>query len=78
MCWLRLVLVAFSVLAGYAVYLAFDPTDSLAAAAKSHSPGKFSGMPCEVYRVLRLESHWYSVAFYTHEEWGRRNTLNCE
>jgi hypothetical protein len=59
-------------------YLVFDPTDSLAMAAKSHSPGKFSGIPCEVLSVLKLESHWYSVAFYTDEEWGQRNALNCE
>jgi hypothetical protein len=59
-------------------YLVFDPTDSLAIAAKSHSPGKLSGIPCEVPRVLRLESHWYSVAFYTDEEWGQRAHLDCQ
>jgi hypothetical protein len=68
----------FAGVANNTIYLVFDPTDSLAVAAKSHSPGNFSGMPCEVYRVLRLESHWYSVAFYTDEEWGQRNALNCE
>src|SRR5206468_9766209 len=67
----------FAGVANNTVYLVFDPTDSLAVAAKNHSPGKFSGMPCEVTRVLRLESHWYSVAFYTDEEWGQRNALNC-
>jgi hypothetical protein len=59
-------------------YLVFDPTDSLAMPAKSHSPGKFSGIPCEVPRVLRLESRWYSVEFYTDEEWGQRAHLDCE
>jgi hypothetical protein len=39
------------------VYLVFDPADSLSAAAKSHQAGKFSGIPCEVPRVQRLESH---------------------
>jgi hypothetical protein len=58
-------------------YLVFDPTDSLAMAAKRRSAGKFSGVPCEVLGVLRLESHWYSVAFYTDEAWGERNTLDC-
>jgi energy-coupling factor transporter transmembrane protein EcfT len=58
------------------VYLVFDPTDSLAA-AKSHRPGKFNGIPCEVPLVRRLESHWYSVLFYTDEWWGRRNRLDC-
>jgi len=68
----------FAGVANNTVYLVFDPTDSLAVAAKNPSPGKYSGVPCEVPRVLRLESHWYSVVFYTDEEWGQRNTLNCE
>ena len=59
------------------VYLLYDPTDSLSAAAKSHSPGQFSGIPCEVPRVQRLESHWYAVTFYTEESWGKRNRLDC-
>lgn len=68
----------FAGVANNTVYLVFDPTDSLAAAAKSRSPGKFSGIPCEVPRVLRLENHWYSIAFYTDEEWGQRNALDCK
>ena len=68
----------FAGVANITVYLVFDPTDSLAVAAKSHSPGKFTGLPCEVLSVLRLESHWYSVLFYTDEAWGQRNALNCE
>jgi hypothetical protein len=52
------------------VYLVFDPEDSLAKAAKSRSPGKFSGIPCEVPGVQRLESHWYSVLFYTNTDWN--------
>jgi hypothetical protein len=68
----------FAGVANVTVYLVFDPTDSLAAAAKRHSPGKFAGIPCEVFRVLRLESHWYSVLFYTDEAWGQRNRLNCD
>lgn len=68
----------FAGVANNTVYLVFDPTDSLVLASKSHSPGTFSGIPCEVLRVLRLESHWYSVQFYTDEAWGQRNTLNCE
>jgi hypothetical protein len=51
------------------VYLVFDPADSLAAPAKSHSAGKFKGIPCEVYRVRRLERGWYSVQFYTDANW---------
>lgn len=52
------------------VYLVFDPSDSLAAAAKKHSSGKFRGIPCEVPLVRRLESRWYSVVFYTDTGWG--------
>src|ERR1700675_2796280 len=59
------------------VYLVFDPADSLSAAAKSHEPGQFSGIPCEVPRVQRLESRWYAVTFYTEESWGERNRLSC-
>ncbi len=55
------------------VYLVFDPKDSLAAAAKSHSSGKFSGIPCEVFNVKRLENHWYTVLFYTDTDWGHCN-----
>ena len=59
------------------VYLVFDPTDSLSVAAKSRRAGWFSGIPCEVPRVQRLESHWYAVTFYTEESWGERNRLDC-
>jgi hypothetical protein len=59
------------------VYLVLDPDDSLSAAAKSHRPGRFSGIPCEVPRVQRLESHWYAVTFYTEESWSEGNRLNC-
>lgn len=51
-------------------YLVFDPTDALFAAVKRHSSGKFHGIPCEVSRVRRLESRWYSVEFYTDTGWG--------
>jgi hypothetical protein len=54
-------------------YLVFDPTDSLSRAARSHSPGKFSGIPCEVYRVRRLESYYYTVLFYTDTDWDHCN-----
>ncbi|MGC2528472.1 MAG: hypothetical protein WA639_12040, partial [Candidatus Acidiferrum sp.] len=58
------------------VYLVFDPTDSLSAAAKGNHPGKFDGIPCEVPVVHRLESYWYTVQFYTDEFWGRHGTAN--
>jgi hypothetical protein len=52
-----------------AVYLVFDPNDSLGVAARSHSHGKFQGIPCEVPPIRRLESQWYSVQFYTDSDW---------
>jgi hypothetical protein len=59
------------------VYLVFDPKDALSAAARSHQPGKFEGLPCEVFLVHKLESHWYTVRFYTDESWGSRGALDC-
>jgi len=50
-------------------YLVFDPTDSLANAAKSTVPVRFSGIPCEVPGVFRLEKQWYAVRFFTSEDW---------
>jgi hypothetical protein len=52
------------------VFLVFDPTDSLSAAALNHQPGKYTGIPCEVPSVGRLESRWYTVVFYTGQNWG--------
>ena len=51
------------------VYLAFDPSESLKEAASRKLPGKFPGLPCEVASVHRLESHWYTVMFYTNSDW---------
>jgi hypothetical protein len=51
------------------VYLVFDPNDSLAA-AKTRSPGKLKGIPCEVVHVRRVENHWYVVLFYTDTDWN--------
>ena len=54
---------------GNPVYVVFDPNNSLSTAAASHKSGKFSGIPCEVYRVRRLESRWYTVQFYPKQKW---------
>ena len=51
------------------VYLVFDPSDALSLSLKSHSAGRFSGIPCEVPEVRKLESHWYTVLFYTDTDW---------
>jgi hypothetical protein len=54
-------------------YLVFDPSDSLSTAANSRAPGKDSGLPCKVWRVRRLESHYYTVLFYTDTDWSHCN-----
>jgi hypothetical protein len=53
----------------WTVYLVFDPTDSLSAAASHRESGKLSGIPCDVDEVRRLESHWYSVTLSMNEWW---------
>jgi hypothetical protein len=53
------------------VYLVYNPTDSLSGVSQSGRPGKYPGLPCEVYRVSRLESQWYTVQFYTNTFWDR-------
>lgn len=53
------------------VYLVYDPTNSLSTAASNRQSGKFVGIPCEVPNISRLESQWYTVTFYTNQEWGR-------
>ncbi len=53
----------------WTVYLVFDPTDSLSAAARSRASGKFNGIPCDVDEVRRLESHWYTVTLAMNEWW---------
>jgi hypothetical protein len=55
----------------WTTYVVFDQTDSLSAAAKSNSSGKFKGIPCHVDIVRRLESHWYSVTLSMNEWWDR-------
>jgi hypothetical protein len=43
------------------VFLVFDPTNSLAAAAHNNQFGKFKGIPCDVSEVDRMDSHWYLI-----------------
>ena|SRR5690348_3467580 len=58
-------------------YLVFDPNDSLYSAVTSHSPTvKIRGMLCGVSRVDRLQSHWYSVVFYTDTGWDDCAQMN--
>jgi hypothetical protein len=53
------------------VFLVFDPTDSLAGAAEALPPIKARALPCEVFRVRRLDRQWYAVLFYTDTYWGQ-------
>jgi hypothetical protein len=57
------------------VFLAFDPADALAPADGIERPGKLSGLPCAVFQVRRLESHWYTVQFFTNTYWYQND---CE
>jgi hypothetical protein len=51
------------------VYLVYDPNDSLVSPARNHSGRNANGVACDVWQVHRLESHWYSVVFYTNTAW---------
>jgi hypothetical protein len=51
------------------VYLVYDPSNSLAEAARRHAAGKYAGIPCPVPSVRRLAKEWYSVEFYTDQTW---------
>ncbi len=55
----------------WTAYVVFDPRDSLSEAAKGGLSGRFSGIPCSVDYVRRLESHWYSVVLGVNEWWDR-------
>lgn len=52
------------------VYLVYDPSDSLRSSAGRNEPPRVHGIPCNVVLIHRLERQWYSVRFYTDEEWG--------
>jgi hypothetical protein len=52
------------------VYLVFAPDDSLEQSPKNQASGKFTGLPCEVDEIHRLEKDWYTVLFYTDTDWG--------
>jgi len=52
------------------VYLVFDPKNQLVPTSNIGRSGKYQGIPCEVYRVRRLEQDWYIVQFYTEQDWN--------
>jgi hypothetical protein len=57
----------------FSVFLVFDPADSLSGPAKNGQWGRLNGIPCEVSRVRRMDSHWYIVFFdgyVSQSSWG--------
>ena len=50
-------------------YLVHDPTNSLAAVANRKDPIRSKALPCDVWRVSKLQSTWYAVTFYTNQVW---------
>ena len=48
-----------------------DPTDSLAYAAATGASGTYRGLPCPVFRVIKLEPHYYDVLFFTNSYWNQ-------
>jgi hypothetical protein len=61
----------FAGVANTTAFLVFDPTDSLAVASGALPPVKARGLPCEVFRVRRLDRQWYAVLFYSDTYWGQ-------
>jgi hypothetical protein len=53
------------------VYVVFDPTDSLLADSGRKPPVKALGIPCAFDSVHQMEPHWYSVHYFTNEQWDR-------
>jgi hypothetical protein len=61
----------FAGVANTMTFLVFDPSDSLAGASGVLPPVKAPGLPCEVFRVRRLNRQWYAVLFYSDTYWGQ-------
>lgn len=51
------------------VYLVFDPDDALRTAVNAKDPIRAKGLPCDVWKVNKLENQWYAVTFYTDTGW---------
>lgn len=63
----------FAGVANNTVYLVFDSTDTLSAAARNNRTAKFNGVQCKVRAIRHLENHWYAVLFYTDQTWSDCN-----
>ena len=48
-------------------HLVFSPDDEL----RNYSSTHRAGLPCEVWKVRRLQKQWYSVTFYSGTSWDR-------
>jgi hypothetical protein len=51
------------------VYLVFDSPNLLSQESQRQSSGKFSGIPCPIWKLHRLEGRWYYAVFYTDARW---------
>lgn len=51
------------------VYLVYDPSDGLSNATETTNGLHAPGLPCDVWKIYRLQSHWYNVIFYTNTAW---------
>ena len=54
--------------------LVYDPEDTLLDQTRAHGEGKFTGIPCPVYQIHRLEPHWFTIRFYTDTTWNQCGT----
>jgi hypothetical protein len=50
-------------------YVVFDPSDSLSDATNNDAHASYTGIPCTVVQVHRLERQWYSVVTDRNEFW---------
>ena len=50
-------------------YIVFDPENALSTKANGKVAGQFNGIPCPAAQLVRAESHWYVVLFYTGTDW---------
>jgi hypothetical protein len=57
-------------------YIVFDPSDSLSPTTKEYAPKEYTGIPCKVILVRRLEKQWYSVVLDMNQFWDKTHP-NC-
>jgi hypothetical protein len=52
------------------MYVVFDANDTLSAQVHGKTSGPFTGIPCPVADIKRMEDQWYIVLFYTGSDWN--------